>query len=1181
MKFKKLLLASIFVLAILTIGCASASQNSTQNDSATLQNESDMVDVLGEGYFCDDDFYMTVNENYSQDLSDWDSNELIYISSNSQKNGTFKVSVDDTEKLSFNITNGYFSVEDDGNGGTYNKYYRYICPKDIGIENTGSYNIIIRFNDTTLIDTPVTLKEKEDFDIWMQNPYYCEEEYWTAPSFIAIDSNHLTNGVLEIYVNGTRKISYAVTDGEFEEIADCSNKSRYLSPSDLFEGYGTYRIQINFTQNGLTEMLRDENVVVAEFEPTVNPKIEVYFEFDNLYLRADTHAYIYLPREATGNLTISYNGKSFPVTYSKGYGTHYIKDYNLNHLGENVVTVNYEGNDFKNLNVTGVINVVPGITCPDFVSVGEEFTFSAVVYDWVQYGEFRVSDDKGNIINASRFNNGHSSVKLSSNTSGSNKFNLYFDVGGSGTYNLTKEVYVIKNSENINAYVPDEVEVGSSFNITINAPDVDFTFAQVSVDGGDVEFLMFKSGEVKKTITFLTTGYHTIKVFCDNSYYAEGDWIEDIYLNTFTVNAGVKTNITVSDLTCDYGDNLTIVLKDVNGNVLSGKELAINVDGKNYTKTTDNNGQAIFTVNLPGGNYTANIRFAGDEGYLSSSAASKISVNKVDVDLNITGRPLFYGDTVVVTLKDVYGNILTDKTIFLNFNATEYNQTTNEIGQASFDLGLVPGNYTFNITFKGDTGYNNLSRNIDVEMVRAFVFLEDCSGNLFYGGENYVILDLVNLNNNLSLAKKNVIINFNGNDTNLTSDENGFVRFKVDLPAGNYSANLRMVDDNLFDVVDKGTFNFTIFRLQTRMSFSNVVIYVTKTGHMIATLEDIKGNHLSNKTLMINLNGNNYTRFTNSSGQAEVFFEFNRSNCSLKISFAGDENYGESEVESNMTFKLLSILTAENVTVSYNSGGKLIISLSDYFGSNLSGKKINIRLAGQNITKITDLNGQVAIPINLNPGMYAAYIDFEGDDDIENSSTNATVTVTKAGTVLTAAHINTIYNVAKNLIITLKDADGKPLSLKNVYVKIGEKTLDAVTDNNGNAVISINLPVNSYTAEIEFKGDECYVKSSVSVKIIVSKAKPKLIAKSKTFKLKTKNKKLKVALKDNLGRVMKNTKLTLKVKGKKYIAKSNKKGVVTFKIKLNKKGSFRAKISFKGNSNYKAVSKTVKIKVKR
>ena len=62
---------------------------------------------------------------------------------------------------------------------------------------------------------------------------------------------------------------------------------------------------------------------------------------------------------------------------------------------------------------------------------------------------------------------------------------------------------------------------------------------------------------------------------------------------------------------------------------------------------------------------------------------------------------------------------------------------------------------------------------------------------------------------------------------------------------------------------------------------------------------------------------------------------------------------------------------------------------------------------------------------------------------------------------------------------------------------------------------------------------------------------------------------------------MKNTKVTLKVNGKTYSAKTNAKGQATFKINnLNKKGKFTAVVKFAGNKYYNAKTAKPKITVK-
>ena len=109
-----------------------------------------------------------------------------------------------------------------------------------------------------------------------------------------------------------------------------------------------------------------------------------------------------------------------------------------------------------------------------------------------------------------------------------------------------------------------------------------------------------------------------------------------------------------------------------------------------------------------------------------------------------------------------------------------------------------------------------------------------------------------------------------------------------------------------------------------------------------------------------------------------------------------------------------------------------------------------------------------------------------------------------------------------------------------------------------------------------------YGQTLVKNKITVKKATPKLTVKNKAFKVKTKTKKYTVTLKTNENKVLKNTKVAIKVNGKTYSAKTNSKGKATFKItKLNKVGKFSATVKSTATACFKSVSKKITINVKK
>lgn len=169
----------------------------------------------------------------------------------------------------------------------------------------------------------------------------------------------------------------------------------------------------------------------------------------------------------------------------------------------------------------------------------------------------------------------------------------------------------------------------------------------------------------------------------------------------------------------------------------------------------------------------------------------------------------------------------------------------------------------------------------------------------------------------------------------------------------------------------------------------------------------------------------------------------------------------------------------------------------------------------------------------------------------------------------------------KYAYVTLKAYDGKNIASANLSSNFnGFESL--VTNDQGQIKMPLfGLDPKTYTITVTFDGTGIFAKTNTTFKVVVKKATPKITAKAKTFKKSIKTKKYSVTLKNNQNKAMKNTKVTIKVNGKTYYAKTNSKGTATFKItKLTKKGTFKATVTYAGNKYYNKVTKKINIKCK-
>lgn len=315
-----------------------------------------------------------------------------------------------------------------------------------------------------------------------------------------------------------------------------------------------------------------------------------------------------------------------------------------------------------------------------------------------------------------------------------------------------------------------------------------------------------------------------------------------------------------------------------------------------------------------------------------------------------------------------------------------------------------------------------------------------------------------------------------------------------------------------------------------------------------------------------------------SGSASECNFQYNNALVSGGARF--DAYVVDCEFEGNTPVYKLYVSDFTGLT---GFGGDIKIQLYDSPNYPVTGVNATIKLYNSKNKLMGTYLSEVGYNwfINLASGKYKAEISVDDSSyDVVPVKININFLTT---TSIYVASITTSYQAGKVLLVNLHDSAGTIIKYAKVTVTLDGTTSTYITDENGQVMVPTKtLKPGTYDVDIKYAGDNTYVECSASAKITVNKVSPKLTAAKATFKLKDKTKKYVVTLKTNKNAVMKNTKITIKVNGKTYSAKTNSKGKATFKLtKLTKKGTFTATVKYAGSSIYKPVTKTVKLTVKK
>ena len=181
----------------------------------------------------------------------------------------------------------------------------------------------------------------------------------------------------------------------------------------------------------------------------------------------------------------------------------------------------------------------------------------------------------------------------------------------------------------------------------------------------------------------------------------------------------VATTVTASNVAIKAGNSGTLkaIFKDINGNLLAGQEVSVEVDGEPlFIGKTDAKGAISVPVKYASATTKyAVITYINEDGkYLSSFETVKITVTKKATTLTAKKATLKVKKVkkVKVTLKSE-GKALAKKTVTIKVNGKTFKAKTNAKGVATIKVKVAKkGKFTATVKFAGDGAYKAITKKV-------------------------------------------------------------------------------------------------------------------------------------------------------------------------------------------------------------------------------------------------------------------------------------------------------------------------------------------------------------------------------------------------------------------------------------------------------------------------------------
>ncbi|MBE6493341.1 MAG: hypothetical protein E7Z84_01850, partial [Methanosphaera stadtmanae] len=388
--------------------------------------------------------------------------------------------------------------------------------------------------------------------------------------------------------------------------------------------------------------------------------------------------------------------------------------------------------------------------------------------------------------------------------------------------------------------------------------------------------------------------------------------------SNFTV-VKINTNMTIVDIanvTVDDNSTITGVLLDEFGLFIPEASLTIEINGINYTSTTDENGvfSHVYTTSVIGVN-NITVYYGGNDTFNVSVNMSSFNVtmHSTNVSANIS-NPLPGRNLVAVNVTDEDDNNVVTGSVVIKENDEIIAEGIIVDGKLVTVVNLEPGNHTLVVEYLGIPNYAANSTEFNVTIPKYGTTIVPEAVNIVKLNDTVVINGTLVDEYNNPVASTEINISINGVNVTVPVNEEGFFTYTstANITGLNNVSIIYEGNDTYAD--SNASFNFTVVPIYTQISANATSpIIITNNTTISIILKDEKGNSISGALVEIWINGKlNQTVTMN-----DVNYDYEVPTDTLGLNnvtviYRGNENY--TAVNATTNFLVDKMFTAVNVS---------------------------------------------------------------------------------------------------------------------------------------------------------------------------------------------------------------------------------------------------------------------------